>query len=107
MEHGVIQDYELSKYFNEKSSNEGYWISKYNLAVMILYEDPQNANRLIKELLAEGRSSPYILLGSIYHKGIGVERNDTEALIYYQIAVDNGFNEVRPIITSIYLRGKN
>ena len=93
-------------YFFEQAANKGFWLAKYNLSVMLRSEDPQRSRLLLEQLIQSGDYLSYIGLGTLYYRGIGVQQNSTEALKYFQLALESGYDDAYPFIVSIYLDGK-
>ncbi len=44
-------------------------------------------------------------LGEMYSKGLGVERNDPKAIMYFQMAAEQGYSEAQLVLGNIFFNG--
>jgi uncharacterized protein len=61
--------------------------------------------RLFHLLADQGNASAQFRLGKMYHDGIGVPKNDAEAVRWYRLAADQGNASAQFLLGHMYLKG--
>lgn len=101
-ENGVIRDVNLAQFYLEVAAERGSLLAKFNLAIVLRDEEPERALELFNELIDYNYALGYLGLGSMYYKGIGVEKNYTESLMYFEKAFIEVENEASSFMAYIY-----
>jgi TPR repeat protein len=108
---GIAQDMERASYWLRPANVKGDPLGKYLLAECFLYgkgvaENQALAVTLLEQAVEMERPARAMdLLGTCYHKGLGVEPDSREAARWYQSACDLGFDQACANLAVLVMRG--
>ena len=87
----ITKDLNHAEYCYLKASEHGNTVAMYNLGLMLKNNNPSNA---------------LLQLGKMHQKGLGFEKNYTNAKKYYKLASKNNNSEAFLLLGNLYFKGK-
>ena len=96
---GVKQDYQEALKWFRKAAEQGHVNSQFMLGIILInggngvWPNKTEGARLLTIAAEHGHVRAQYNLGRIYENGIGVRQDNTEALKWYQKALEQGFQE--------------
>jgi TPR repeat protein len=97
---------DVGRQFLERSASAGFLPARFDLARESSFrKDSRNAAQALKEVYDAGVKKAAVILGEMYERGIGVERDQDAALKWYRIGAEFGDPEAILCLANVQASG--